>query len=159
MPMPALPTTPGFNLVAVIGAAVFLWYGYQVLSRKQQRIRFKIQKFIVSIIFYVTAALLLTRQGLPSLETAMISLLVGFGASWLLVSAPKQHRRIPTDVRRIVIARDLTSKGLKWDARKYHIDHVVPFSRGGDNSVRNLRVIEKEKNLSKGRKMPGLRDF
>jgi hypothetical protein len=36
---------------------------------------------------------------------------------------------------------------------------LVPFSRGGDNSLRNLRVIEKHKNLRKGGKMPGLWDL
>jgi 5-methylcytosine-specific restriction endonuclease McrA len=75
------------------------------------------------------------------------------------VNPPKSERRISKAVRRAVIARDLTSKGLKWDPAKYHIDHLVPFSRGGDNSTRNLRVIEKQKNLRKGGKMPGFWDF
>jgi len=157
--MPALPTTPGFNLVVVIGLTVFLWYGYQVLSRKRQRVQFKIQRLIVAIPCYVVAAMLLTRQNLPPIEVGILSLLAAFGAAWLLVKVPKHDRRIPADVRQAVIARDLTSKGLKWDSSKHHIDHVVPFSRGGDNSVRNLRVIAKTQNLRKGKKMPGLRDF
>jgi hypothetical protein len=104
-------------------------------------------------------ALALTRQALPPLEAVFLGALAGMGSAWLLVNPPKDRRRIPTAVRREVIARDLTSKGLKWNPAKYHIDHVVPFSRGGDNSTRNLRVIEKHKNLRKGGKMPGFWDF
>ena len=37
MPTSALPTTPGFNLVAVIGAALFVWYGYQVFYASSGR--------------------------------------------------------------------------------------------------------------------------
>jgi 5-methylcytosine-specific restriction endonuclease McrA len=81
------------------------------------------------------------------------------GAAWLFVSRPKRERRISRGLRREVIDRDLTSKGLKWDPTKYHIDHVVPFSKGGDHSARNLRVLERTKNLQKAGKMPGLRDF
>jgi len=89
----------------------------------------------------------------------VIAGLVGLGASWVLVKAPKRDRRIPKATRRQVIERDLTSKGLAWDPAKYHIDHVVPFSRGGDHSARNLKVIEKRQNLRKGDRMPRLRDF
>jgi hypothetical protein len=101
----------------------------------------------------------LSRQGLAPLEAVVIGVLVGMGCGWLLVYPPKRERRISKSVRSQVIARDLTSKGLKWDSEKHHIDHVVPFSRGGDHSTRNLRVLEKEKNLRKGGKMPGFRDF
>jgi 5-methylcytosine-specific restriction endonuclease McrA len=86
-------------------------------------------------------------------------MLVGLGCQWLLLKPPKKERRIPKAVRRAVIARDLTSKGLKWDPERHHIDHVVPFSRGGDHSTRNLRVMEKQRNLSKADKMPSFWDF
>jgi len=51
----------------------------------------------------------------------------GLGCAFLFVAPPSNERRIPKSVRRAVTARDLTSKGLKWDPAKYHIDHVVPF--------------------------------
>lgn len=102
---------------------------------------------------------MLLRQGLQTVEASGIGILVGFGAAWLLVKPPRDNRRIPSAVRRNVIERDLTSKGLAWDPAKYHIDHLVPYSRGGDHSERNLRVVEKRKNLAKGSKMPTFTDF
>ena len=151
--------TDGLNVVAIVGVGILAWYLYQIGSRKQERIRYKIRRTIVAVVVYLVAALILMRQGLPPVEVVLISGSAGMGCAWLLVNPPKRERRLPKAVRREVIARDLTSKGLKWDPRKYHIDHTVPFSRGGDNSARNLRVIEKQRNLRKGGKMPGFWDF
>jgi hypothetical protein len=139
--------------------ALFAWYLFQIVSRKQERLRYKIKRTILGLAVYVLAVLILTRQGLPPLEIVLLGVLAGMGSAWLLVKPPRRERRIPTSVRRQVIARDLTSKGLTWDPTKHHIDHVVPFSRGGDHSIRNLRVIEKARNLRKGGKMPGFWDF
>jgi hypothetical protein len=116
-------------------------------------------KMGVFFVFYALGVSILMQKRLPPPEAALISGLAGLGGAWLLVRPPRGGRRIPQAIRRQVIARDLTSKGLKWDSRKYHIDHIVAVSRGGDNSVRNLRVIEKQRNLRKGDKMPGFRDL
>ena len=149
----------GLNLIAIAGVGILAWYLYQIASRKKESIRYKIKRTIVALVVYVVAALILGQQGLQPVEAVFISGLAGMGCAWLLVKAPRHDRRIPRAIRRQVIARDLTSKGLEWDAAKHHIDHVVPFSRGGDNSARTLRVIEKAKNLRKGGKMPGFWDF
>lgn len=153
-----MPTN--LSVVIFLGAAIpGAWYLYQIGSRKKQRLRYKLKQISLSLVTYSIAIALLRNHGFPELEVALISMLVGMGSAWLLVKPPKQERRIPTAVRREVIARDLLSKGLKWDPAKHHIDHVVPFSRGGDHSPRNLRVIEKQKNLRKGGKMPRVRDL
>jgi|SRR5271157_871174 len=149
----------GPTVVAIVGAGILAWYLYQIVSRKQERIRYKIRRVIVGSVVCLMMILALIKQGLPPVEAAVVGGLVGMGLAWLLVKPPRGDRRIPKAVRRAVIARDLTSKGLRWNRAKYHIDHIVPFSRGGDNSARNLRVIEKQKNLRKGDKMPGFWDF
>jgi hypothetical protein len=147
------------NLVVLAIAGILLWYLFQIGSRRQEWLRFKIKRAVVGMVAYLIAAVILAQQKLPPIETLSFAVLTGLGCAFLLVAPPSNERRIPKSVRQAVIARDLTSKGLKWDPAKYHIDHVVPFSRGGDHSIRNLRVIEKQRNLGKGDKMPRLWDF
>ena len=60
-------------------------------------------------------------------------------------------------MRRAVIARDL--QGAPFNPKLHHLDHIVPFSKGGDHSVKNLRVLAKTENLRRGARMPKLKDF
>jgi hypothetical protein len=86
--------------------------------------------------------------------------LAGIAATALLLILLRLRRRsryIPRSTRRAVIARDL--KGEKFDASRHHIDHVWPFSRGGSNTMDNLRVIGKAQNLRKRAKRPRLWDM
>jgi 5-methylcytosine-specific restriction endonuclease McrA len=39
-------------------------------------------------------------------------------------------------------------------ADRYHVDHIIPLAKGGDNSPRNICISCPECNLSKGAKMP-----
>lgn len=144
-----------FGIVAV----VITWYLYQIVSRKREWLRYKFKRVLVSEVCFIGSAYVLSQQHLPIGEIFLFSILIGIGAGFLFVKAPRNSRRIPKSIRQQVIARDLTSRGLKWDPAKHHIDHIVPFSRGGDNSLRNLRVLEKGRNLGKGAKMPGLLEF
>ena len=148
-----------FYIVAVSALAVFAWYAYQVGSRKKVWLRYKLKQAVVFFSVYWINILLLKNHGFDQIVVALISVFVGYGVAYQFVKRPKLTRRIPKSVRRAVIARDLESKGLSWDPTKYHLDHHIPLSKGGDNSVRNLRVLPKEQNLIKGNKMPGLRDF
>jgi len=91
------------------------------------------------------------------LESILFGALLGIAAGFVLVRAPERSRRIPSYVRRSVIARDL--KGASFDPEIHHLDHIVPFSKGGDNSIRNLRVVPKTYNLRRGAKMPGVLDL
>jgi hypothetical protein len=153
------PPTNSLNILIFVGVIVFAWYIIQIASRKRERIRYKLKRATVAIAVYLVMAIVLSRQRLPPVEAVFLGALAGLGSAWLLVKSPARDRRIPKGLRRQVIARDLISEGLKWDPAKYHIDHVVPFSRGGDNSLRNLRVVEKQKNLRKGGSMPSFLDF
>jgi hypothetical protein len=148
-----------FYLVAVVAMAVFVWYAYQVGSRKKVWLRYKLKQAIVFFSVYWISILVVRNHGFDQIVVALISVFVGYGVAFVSVKQPRLNRRIPKSVRKAVIARDLESKGLVWDNTKYHIDHRVPLSKGGDNSIRNLRVIPKEANLIKGNKMPGVRDF
>jgi len=149
----------GIYLVGAAGATVVAWYIYQIASRKKARVRYKLRLVVIYLGVTCVAFAFLKSQRVEQNTAGIFSILAGCGVAYLVTKPPKQSRRIPKAVRDSVIARDLTAKGLKWDSAKYHIDHKVPFSRGGDNSIRNLEVKEKKKNLSKGAKMPGVREF
>jgi 5-methylcytosine-specific restriction endonuclease McrA len=96
-------------------------------------------------------------MGYPPLESLAFSFVLGVATGLLFVPRPDRSRVIPKRVRQAVIERDL--KGAKFDATIHHIDHIVPFSKGGDNSPVNLRVLPKRENLSRGAKMPTNKDF
>ena len=155
---PSLPAND-FNTILIVGVGILAWYVYQIASRKREWLRYKARQMLVSLIAYVVGVYVLAQQHIPGPEVVVVSALIGLAFGNLLVAPPRGGRRIPKTIRQQVIARDLTSKGPKWDPSKYHIDHTVPFSRGGDNSLQNLRVVEKEKNLRKGGKMPSFWDF
>jgi hypothetical protein len=148
-----------FYAVGAVGASIAIWYFYQIASRKKARVRYKLRLIAIYIGVAVVSFAFLKSQRIEQSTAGIFSILAGCGVAYLVTKPPKQSRRIPKAIRDAVIARDLTAKGLKWDSTKYHIDHKVPFSRGGDNSIRNLEVKEKKKNLSKGAKMPGVREF
>jgi hypothetical protein len=150
--------SPTLYFLILVGAAFPAWYLYQIGSRKKKRIRYKLTRTAVAMSVCLIAFAIL-RQHEPEPVAVGLAFFIGAGTQWLFVAPPKRDRRIPAAVRREVIDRDLTSKGLKWDPAKYHIDHIVAFSDGGDHSPRNLRVLEKHKNLRKGSKRPGVRDF
>lgn len=147
-----------YLLLAVL-VAVPCWYGYQVASRKTGRVKYKIQLVAVYLTSTAIALLVLRSEGFTTEKAGLIAVLAGVGVAYIVVKPPKRDRRIPKAIREAVIDRDLTSKGLQWDPKLYHIDHIIPFSKGGDHSLRNLRVMPRGENLSKGAKMPGLRDF
>jgi HNH endonuclease len=144
--------------VIVVGLLILAWYLYQIASRKREWIGYKVKQAVALLAVYIVGATVLGAwQRVPVLEAAVISGLAGLGLAALV--GPPKGGRVPKAVRKQVIARDLTAKGLEWDPSRYHIDHIVPFSRGGDNSPRNLRVVEKQKNLRKGDRMPRPWDF
>lgn len=46
-----------------------------------------------------------------------------------------------------------SKKGVTPPANEAHIDHIVPKAAGGTNDYSNLRVISRESNLAKGKKV------
>jgi hypothetical protein len=107
--------------------------------------------------FYVAGIMVAVKTGHSAEESIVFGLVLAIAAGFALVRPPERNRRIPSHVKRAVIARDL--KGEKFDSTIHHIDHIVPFSKGGDNSVRNLRVLNKTENLRRGARMPKMRDL
>lgn len=82
----------------------------------------------------------------------IVFLIAGLRELW--AEPVKRKRAVPARIRRAVIARDLGDR--PFDPARHHVDHIVPFARGGSHTMDNLRVIEKGRNLRKGAKYPQL---
>jgi uncharacterized membrane protein required for colicin V production len=64
----------------IVVAAIAAWYLYQIGSRKKERIGYKLRRTFVAMIGYFTTVLVLTKQGLPPIETAILGALAGGAA-------------------------------------------------------------------------------
>jgi hypothetical protein len=149
-------------IIFIAGAFVSLyWLRALRLAREGARLflRSLLRAVVVLCASMIVLAVLRFHTHLLPPQEQVFSAMVAFMffGRWRWQYKSKRSRHIPKAIRRAVIERDL--KGEKFDPRKYHIDHVWPFARGGSHTGDNLRVIEKRRNLQKGAKRPGLREM
>jgi hypothetical protein len=144
--------SPGLLFVAILLASPFLFYLFQVGRRKKGQLRFKLRRGIISSAAYLGGMVVWFQLGHPPLESIFVGFIFGLAVGFMFVRPPDRTRRIPKHVRRAVIERDL--KGEPFDPNLHHLDHIIPFSRGGDHSVANLRVMNKTENMRRGARMP-----
>lgn len=92
----------------------------------------------------------IAKQQLPGQEiTAIVyAVLAGFIADRLYYK--KTTRYIPRSERRKAIEKFEKKTGEKYNPKKHEFDHIVPFSKWGDNKNHNLRIIPKKENRRKG---------
>ena len=147
----------GLIVLSLVLAAPFAFYWIQVARRKRQQVVFRLRRLAVAFALYLGIIGVLVKLNFSALEAIAFGFLSALAGGLFFVRQPKHERRIPAAVRRAVIARDL--KGQRFDSRVHHIDHIVPFSKGGDHSMENLRVLERSRNLQKGARMPKLKDL
>jgi len=62
----------------------------------------------------------------------------------------KKRPPIPGYVQEAVFDRDGGSCVLCGSRQHLHFDHIVPYSKGGGDSVENLRLLCRDCNLRKG---------
>lgn len=142
-------------IILAIGALVCVyWLRALRLAREGARI-FLGNLALAVIVFFLCNAYLATKTQKNS--AMAISFMAGLAVFGIRKKRTKRTRYYSKAVKRAVIERDL--KGEAYDSTKHHIDHVWPFSRGGSNTLDNLRVIPKEKNLRKGAKRPRMRQM
>ena len=145
-------------MTLVVGGVIALagLYVYHYTSRRVEMIRFRLRRVAAAVFLFCVGRIILPHY-YPADTVLIGSILMSFGAL-ILVRPPKYSRYIPKDIKRQVIERDLP-EGEAYDSSRVHFDHTVPYSRGGDTSVRNLKLRPKRDNLRKGAKRPKLRDF
>ncbi|WP_182359716.1 HNH endonuclease [Tomitella gaofuii] len=62
----------------------------------------------------------------------------------------RTRRTLPRHVRWLVYARDGAACALCGARGELHLDHVVPWSQGGDDTTANLRPLCARCNLTRG---------
>ncbi len=64
--------------------------------------------------------------------------------------APQRNRNIPARVMREVYRRDMGRCMKCGSEENIEYDHIIPFSRGGSNTARNIRILCETCNRKKG---------
>lgn len=60
------------------------------------------------------------------------------------------HVRCMQNKARRMVNNERKKQGLPKLRTTQHVDHKVPISRGGTNSLRNLQVLTAKQNMTKG---------
>jgi hypothetical protein len=127
-----------FSVIIAIALA-FLWfrisYTSKVLRARKNCIKFKLRRAAVALSVYIICILVLPVYGVRMMQSLSCAIGAGAAMALLVVQRPKHKRHIPRSVRAAVIKRDLG--GRAFNRNLHSIDHIVPFSRGGDHSVHN----------------------
>jgi Flp pilus assembly protein TadB len=121
------------------------------VRRRREGIRHGLRRVILVELTYLIVGFLLLAVG----QSPVVAILAGIVCALLVDRrAPARSRYIPRSERRKAVARWELRTGRKFNPRLYHVDHVVPFAKGGSSTADNLEVMERRKNLSKGAKSP-----
>jgi len=145
--------TPTANIsdLLFLAAIVFGLLFTISIRRRREAIRYRIRLVIVAEASFIGATYLLTRAGQPMAVSAFLGTLAG---AIVIHLSPRRSRYVPTTVRRKAVAKWELKSGKKFNPQKHELDHEVPFSRGGSNTLDNIRVSSRKRNRSKGAKSP-----
>lgn len=138
---------------AIIG--MLLLFGVLVVLsvyRRRESVAQKLRQAFISISVFVLTFLVF-KQITHDSKTALI---VAIFAELIVIqrTRPRRTRYVSRMEKRKVVERFERQTGQRYNSKKHHIDHVVPYSRGGGNRADNLRIRTKEENLAKSAKSP-----
>ena len=69
---------------------------------------------------------------------------------WLIISPPKRRRSIPESVRQFVYRRDGRACVACRRTSDLTLDHRIPYSKGGPDTIENLQTMCRSCNSRKG---------
>ena len=138
-----------FTIYAIVG--LLLVCALLAAYRRREAIAQYARWAFVSFGAYLLTIIVLRKFTNDNVKIVLAALLVE-----LLIAArmkPRRSRYIARSEKRKVIER-YERRGRRYDPKRHHIDHIVPYSRGGGSRADNLRVLDSEKNLAKSAKAP-----
>lgn len=122
------------------------------IRRHREAILHKLGAFTFSAFFALVLGLF--AHSILGKDQATSVAIVIFAGILMAIFLPGRSRHIPRQARREAISQFERRTGERYNRRRHDIDHVVPFSRGGNNSIDNLRVTTRRVNRSKQDKSP-----
>lgn len=143
-----------FLLVALAYRSAWRW---QIQRARPGYWRWQAQRVVIPPLVLVATNLALTGSPLGRGGAFLLALGAAL-LSFVLIRPPRRSRYIPADVRKAVLRRDLGHE-RRYDSRRHAIDHRVPYSKGGESTVDNLRVLGRLENARKRDRMPSRQDF
>lgn len=104
----------------------------------------------------ITSLILLLLPVMPSVAVLVGVVVVFKMAAWLLRGNRRRHgirtarRQIPAAVKAYVWERDGGRCVLCGTDQLLEYDHIIPYSKGGSDSVSNIRLVCGRENRAKG---------
>src|SRR5579872_2106366 len=132
------------TLYVIVG--VFLLLILLSVYRRRELIAKKLRWAFVALASYALTILIVRQLTTDPVKIVLSALLVE-----VLIAArtqPRRSRYISRTEKRKVIAR-FERSGRRYNPKDHEIDHIVPYSRGGDSRAHNLRIIERDRNRAK----------
>jgi hypothetical protein len=138
------------TLLYIVGGLIafaFFW-------RRREAIVCALRGTLVALIFAALTFVVLWRSGISPLGAYIGALVVGI---LIRRAQPARSRYVSARLKRQAIAKWEKETGQTFNRRNHEVDHILPHSRGGGNTLDNLQVLTRKKNRSKGAKL-GWRD-
>ncbi|HVS86762.1 MAG TPA: HNH endonuclease signature motif containing protein [Candidatus Acidoferrum sp.] len=139
-------------LFGVLGAIAIVIVLLSV-RRRREAIRNYLRHIAISIAVYLIVIVIAVEKGLTGLAPIVWGLVSALAAQ-ALFPQKRRTRYVRKHERKKAIAEFERRTGQKFNKRIHELDHEVPFSRGGNSTADNLRVLEKDLNRLKGAKSP-----
>jgi hypothetical protein len=142
-----------FEGIAKVGGFIVLVVIFASIYRRRDDIKRRVRFALFTFAIYLVAIYLGVRYGLPGAQPVILGVLAALAAT-ALFPQKKRSRYVPAAESRRVKALHALSTGRKFRKGRDELHHEVPFSKGGNTTADNLRVIDRKENRRLGAKSP-----
>lgn len=145
------------HIFLIIAGFVFIFIVFLSIRGRGERIKFIIKRLLLVELIYIISVislLMYTKGNVKSFFGLFIVLLVFIAIFSKLLPKQKRTRHISTATKKMLIENFEQRTGKTYDPRKYEIHHIIPYSKGGNSTTENLKIIPKHKNRAISNKSP-----